>query len=399
MFQQLVSHNPDIEKLLKVGFSIAFDTNHLVIRDVPYLDKNKGLQFGTFVSKLDCVNRYEVRPADHTIYFSGESPCSLNGEPIKNIGDSPVSLKLSDACQDFAIQRRFSCKPSGAGKYEDIFHKVETYLAIVSGPAMELYGDKANPYTFNHKTVVDEEPVFKYRDTLTSRAEISEINERVKDDVIAIIGLGGTGSYLLDIMVKTPVKEVRAFDHDFFHVHNAFRSPGRLEEEELGMRKSDVYLARYDEFRTGLNFHSQNINSCSDDLLSGVSFAFVCVDKGESRKEVFDVLIRLGIPFIDVGMGLSKDNEKGISGMVRATYFSKESSQKVRDNRVAMEHDDPNDIYRTNIQISELNALNACLAVIQYKRIRGFYVHDGKEYNFLFDVSDMKVVSDALDED
>jgi hypothetical protein len=33
--------------------------------------------------------------------------------------------------------------------------------------------------------------------------------------------------------------------------------------------------------------------------------------------------------------------------------------------------DDPDDIYRKSVQIAELNALNACLAVIRYKQVRG----------------------------
>lgn len=57
---------------------------------------------------------------------------------------------------------------------------------------------------------------------------------------MAVIGTGGTGGYVLDFLVKTPVREIRAFDFDLFHVHNAFRSPGRLEESELGKPKVDV---------------------------------------------------------------------------------------------------------------------------------------------------------------
>ena len=55
---------------------------------------------------------------------------------------------------------------------------------------------------------------------------------------MAVIGLGGTGAYVLDFFVKTPVREIRAFDLDAFHVHNAFRSPGRLKTmASLGSRK------------------------------------------------------------------------------------------------------------------------------------------------------------------
>ncbi|WP_318271316.1 ThiF family adenylyltransferase [Sphingobacterium cellulitidis] len=40
---------------------------------------------------------------------------------------------------------------------------------------------------------------------------------------IAIIGLGGTGAYILDMVAKTPVKEIHLFDGDSFDQHNAFR--------------------------------------------------------------------------------------------------------------------------------------------------------------------------------
>jgi hypothetical protein len=39
--------------------------------------------------------------------------------------------------------------------------------------------------------------VFKFQDTLTSRAEIGDLSALFKDDVVALIGLGGTGAYVL----------------------------------------------------------------------------------------------------------------------------------------------------------------------------------------------------------
>jgi hypothetical protein len=37
------------------------------------------------------------------------------------------------------------------------------------------------------------------------------------------------------------------------------------------------------------------------------------------------------------------------------------------------------DEYDKNIQIADLNALNACLAVIKWKKLRGFYLDDEHE--------------------
>jgi hypothetical protein len=62
---------------------------------------------------------------------------------------------------------------------------------------------------------------------------------------------------------------------------------------------------------------------------------------------------------------------------------------------LADEADDPDDIYRTNIQIGELNALNACLAVIRFKQLRGFYFEEASFFHLLFDIGDLKIVGEV----
>jgi hypothetical protein len=236
--------------------------------------------------------------------------------------------------------------------------------------------------------------VFKFHDTLTSRAEITDLSAKFANDVVAIIGLGGTGAYVLDFIVKTPVREIRAFDLDMFYVHNAFRSPGRLDSAELGKPKAEVYRWRYDNFRNGISVERKFVDSSCGDDLNGVTFAFVCVDKGPSRAGIFDLLISKGIPFIDVGMGLN--HKRGpLNGMLRATYYSAEHGQKVREKGLAELADNPDDLYRTNIQISELNALNACLAVIRFKQLRGFYFEELPHFHLLFEIGDFKIVGDS----
>jgi hypothetical protein len=235
---------------------------------------------------------------------------------------------------------------------------------------------------------------FKLRDTLTSRAEIGDLAGRFKDDVVAIIGLGGTGAYVADLIVKTPVREIRGFDKDLYFVHNAFRSPGKLAVSEIGKSKAEIYHERYDNFRTGLILKQKFIDATCEDDFTGVTFAFVCIDKGSSRAGIFDLLLKLGIPFIDVGMGLSRNNGP-LDGMLRVTYYSHERGRELRERGLAPLTDDADDIYRTNIQISELNALNACLAVIRFKQLRGFYFDELSHHHLLFGVGDLKIASDG----
>lgn len=392
MLIELASHNEDISRLLDKGYALRVDGDggYLVVRDIPYLDAQQALQWGAFVTKLVDVDKKRVRQDDHQVYFAGSVPHGLDGQPIPNLAGGPCTMPLNKT--DVVVQRSFSNKPPEG--FPNFFDKIEHYVSLIAGPAMSLH--ETSPLTFqvDHDVVADS--VFKLRDTLTSRAELGDLAVRFKQDVVAVIGLGGTGAYLLDFLVKTPVKEIRGFDGDAYFVHNAFRSPGRLQDEELGKPKADVFRQRYENFREGLTVKRLYITEESAHELAGVTFAFVCVDKGTARAEIFALLIRLNIPFIDVGMGLNRARGP-LAGALRVTYYSAETATQVRDMQLAELADHPDDVYRTTVQISELNALNACLAVIRFKQIRGFYADDSAAYHLLMSVEDLRILTECPD--
>lgn len=392
MFAKLVSHNDDLHRLVDNGYAVAFDGGYLVVRDIPYLDHERQLKVGAIVAKLEFVNETKVVQTDHQIYFAGSHPHGLDGRPIANLGGGPTTLALGEASKDIMVERSFSNKPRVAGKFADHFEKIESYVAIISGPAIELHG--ANPLTFRYVDTGEDQSVFKFQDTLTSRAGITDLAQKFKDDVVAIVGLGGTGGYLLDLLVKTPVREIRAYDMDDYHVHNAYRSPGKLDPQELGKKKAEVCQSRYDNFRHGLKIKVQFVDASCAHEFEDVTFAFVCVDKGQSRAGIFDLLIAKGIPFIDVGMGLHRQKNL-LTGLIRTTYSPPGKAEQVRDSGWADLKSDPNDLYRTNIQTAELNALNACLAVIRFKQIRGFYAEESSILNLIFDLKDMGTVGET----
>ena len=390
MFQKLVSRNPDLARLVERGYAVAFDQGHLIVRDIPYLDSAGNLESGAIVSKLVAVDGEVMQQQDHQIYFAGSHPHDLKGQPIPNLGGGATSIALATEHSDVVVQRSFSNKPKSTGKFVDHFAKIESYVTIISGPAIEKYG--VTPYTYRADKTEVTDSIFKLQDTLTSRAGIAELNVGFANEKIAIIGLGGTGAFLLDYAVKARIPEIVGFDGDDFHVHNAYRSPGKLDKEELGRKKADVYQARYEPFRHGLTLKATYITSESVDEFKGVTFAFVCVDKGSARNEIFDLLIGLGIPFIDVGMGL-KRKDGPISGMMRTTYFQPVTASELKAKGLAETADGADNLYRDNIQIGELNALNACLAMIRYKQIRKFYRSDEGSLNSLFEITDLSIIN------
>jgi hypothetical protein len=397
MFQKLVSRNPDLGRLVERGYAVAFDSNCLVVRDIPYLDQHGALQTGAIVAKLVFVDEEQVQQDDHQIYFAGSHPHQLDGTPIGNLAGGETTIQLSETSADVVVQRSFSNKPMPQGSFTDFEAKIDSYVSIISGPAMTRHPE-ATPFTYRTNEAFEPDPIFKFQDTLTSRAQIADLNAGLAEETIAIIGLGGTGAYLLDLLVKTRVPRIRAFDGDTYHVHTAFRSPGRLEKAELRTPKADVYGERYDNFRHGLSVEAIYIDESTADRLDGVTFAFVCVDKGSSRASIFEVLIARGIPFIDVGMGLNRKHGP-IGGMLRATYYPAGEGAAMRARDLADLSDAADDIYRSNIQIGELNALNACLAVVRYKQARGFYRDNEGYRHTLFGIDDMSLTSDTYDAD
>jgi hypothetical protein len=390
MSQTLVSHNDDLRRLVEKGYAVGFDSNYLIVRDIPYLNSAGEMKWGAIVAKLVHVTPERVAQENHQVLFAGGSPYGLDSTPVPNLSDRPHTLALSDAAKDIVVERSFSNKRMVGGTmldYDDFFDKIHSYAGLISGPAKEK---GATPYTFRIVESAPADSVFKFQDTLTSRAEITDLAAKFKDEVVAIIGLGGSGAYLLDFMVKTPVREVRAYDGDDFHVHTAYRSPGHVDESEFGRKKAAVYSQRYDNFRKGLSIESKYVDPSTAKDFDGVTFAFVSVDKGSARREIFDLLLGKRIPFIDVDMGLHRRDER-LAGMMRATYYSPEDGARVRDKGIAEFQDGPDNIYRASIQIAELNALNAALAVIRYKQIRRFYFEQVPNFYLAFDVADLKI--------
>ncbi len=389
MFQKLVSHNEDLRKLVDRGYAVAFDSNCLIVKDVPYLNSKKELKIGTLVTKLVFKDDCRATQHNHQVFFAGSTPHGLDGNPIPNLGERATSLALSSSCQDVLVEREFSNKPRD-GAFKDFFHKIESYVSIISGPAIAAFND-ATPLTFRCATEdVAVDSVFKIHDTMTTLAEISDLSDRLKNQVVAVIGLGGTGSFLLDLLIRTTVKEIRGVDHDLYYVHNVFRSPGAFRPEELNTKKSEVYRARYENFRSGLVFKDLAITEASEEELNGVTFAFVCVDSGSSRSAIIDLLLKKGIPFVDCGMGLNRKQGK-LKGSLRATYFSKEEGHSVKAENLVPLVDHPGDEYKNNVQLGELNALNACLAIIKFKQVLGFYYEESDICHAIFEIGDLGI--------
>lgn len=389
MQQQLINLSPDLKKLRDEGYKIEIKGGYLIIHHIPYVNSNKEIKYGKLISTLALNNNRTIKPDTHVISFMGENPCNRDGTIITAIQHSNPNKVLFDG---IIINYAFSNKPPNG--YADYYQKVTRYVEIITSQAISI-DSNVTAKTFKVVTESDEETVFNYIDTNSSRANIYQINSKFKGQRIGIIGLGGTGSYILDLVSKTPVDEILLFDGDTFLQHNAFRSPGSPSVEDLDKqhKKVDYFASIYSRMHKGIKPYAVKITEGNNNLLSGLSYVFLCIDKNNAKGSIISKLQQLGISFIDVGLGVNIADDN-LVGMVRLTVGTPSKNGHLK-NRIGTDDIDDNE-YSTNIQIADLNALNAVLAVIKWKKLSGFYQDLKEEHHCTYTINTGQLINEDL---
>lgn len=377
MSSQLLSHSEDLERLRSEGYELAFRAGMLLV-GVPYLTAQGEIARGYLVSTLSSSDgeRTQNPVDDHTVGFLGATG-SMGDKPYDSDGrlmdyimaepNGPVAFGTIEA------SCRFSQKKPNDVKYVDYYEKMTTNAEIllaevhVVDPEVRIQNDA--PIATD-----DEYSVHNYFDSATSRSRIGAVSDKTRDQKIAIIGLGGTGSYILDAVSKTHVREIHLYDADELHAHNAFRAPGAVSIDALRDKplKVEHHAQVFGALHRHITPHPVHIDSENIAELRQMDFVFVSIDSGPAKRLIFEKLIEFGVPFVDTGMGADQSGSS-LGAIIRTTRIL----PGVVDQAWIDENIDftsiEDDEYDQNIQIAELNMLNAAHAVISWKKHIGFY--------------------------
>ena len=137
--------------------------------------------------------------------------------------------------------------------------------------------------------------------------------------------------------------------------------------------------------------HACYINGFNMDELKQLSFIFLCIDRDLVKKEIIEYLLLENIPFIDVGLGVNVVDDSLI-GSIRVTTGTQLKNDHLFQ-RISCGEDLENE-YASNIQIAELNSLNAVLAVIKWKKLMGFYQDLKLEHNSVYSINVSQLTND-----
>ena len=384
----LASHNAFIKDYEETGYLIDFIGGYLVFFGLPYLDQDGKLQHGDWVSPVDLNGQVIDPPTNHQAWWRGSRPHDQQGRQLKLGGGADKVTVSDDLITDFSFSYKLLDENGAMRAYRSFDEKVQTYLDTITAPALVAYPQATPLRAIAIKAATQGSPL-RYPDTMSSRYHINDLSALLRGKRVAIIGLGGTGSYILDFLARTHLAQITLFDDDKVHVHTIFRFPSFI-PNAIGRLKVEVLSQHYDQWHGGIDGIPERITAENVERLKDFDFVFVSIDDGPARRLIIDWLSANGLPYVDCGMGLNR-SAVGLSGFVRVTGGDRKAfDDNVGTVRLPVENA-KEDEYRKQAQITELNALNATMAVIRFKQHFGLLDREDEATALIFDTATFEI--------
>jgi hypothetical protein len=382
----LVARSPDLTQLVSEGYDVEIRDENLVVHHVPYVTEAGSVEYCILVSELTTNGESTITPGRHEVFVVGGIPYDHQGNKVSFIADED----RHDYGGGLVASCRLSAKRHGQMP-KDYYDKIQHYVTLL-GRHARASDPTATHENYPARESSASESVFRYHDAATSRTGLSAVTAKLRAGRVAIVGLGGTGAYILDLVAKTPVDEIHLYDDDRFWAHNAFRAPGAasLDEIKPGQAKVDYFFSKYDSMRRSIVPHCVKITDENINDLREMSFVFLAMDAGPTKRIIIDHLKEWSSPFIDCGIGVQR-NDNSLRGVVRTTTGLPGHYDHI-DRRISF-RDITEDEYDWNLQTADLNMLNAVLAVIKWKKHVGYYVDIKREMNSTYTVASNLLVS------
>jgi len=86
-----ISLSSDLKQLRDDGYDISIRGNHLVVNNVPYVNTQAQVAYGTLVTRLTLSGDVTTKPDSHVAMFAGDTPCDQHGQPLASV-DSGIQM-------------------------------------------------------------------------------------------------------------------------------------------------------------------------------------------------------------------------------------------------------------------------------------------------------------------
>lgn len=384
---------------LQVGFTLETGSDVVVAKGVPCLLANKKVSSCTIEKSFDPVSGKPNERVGGAIHGVRITPNEAHDGRVYNADGTPVGNYIGGDGQRWSnISIR---KGSEANPDDDV-----SASGTVHRYAKQIIGAVSGAGCYETAFLGDQGP-FKIPNTFEARAAIGPVQNRIRDQRIVIIGLGGTGAYVLDLIAKTPVIEIHLLDSDHVDWHTFMRAPGAPSTEEIESQrrapllKVDYYHSKYAPLREGVHPHAIRVDSPSKLALflsaHPIDFAFVCIDQADDadsprQDAVYAALSEANVPFVDSGVSITLEDCAVRGAVTTSTYAEGSMAWKEAIPNARVEGNVPG--YH-NVQLPEVNALAASLAVMEWRRRTEQYASESTSFLHKFRLETPRIVTPA----
>ena len=385
-----IDRSPDLRALRQAGYALELRGGYLVVKNIPYLRTADGvLDTASLVTSLGLTpDGVTGSPSDHTVWWTGSVPYNTDGESMADYLSCGTWDEGLDLGEELTAYMQWSRKPLIGGRmesYKTYEEKIRTYIDEVGNHAEALHPGALETAKSGEDPIVEMVTRFNYINTGTYRYGVKGVERPIEDEIVAVIGVGGTGSYLVDVLAKTNVKELHLFDDDKLEQHNAFRLAGAAHVDEIGGAQTKVawHKLRYSAIREqGVFAHESRLHADSTDTLRRFTTVFIAVDDLPCRRALQQACNELGVFHVSVGLAVEIEGEDSnqLGGMVKVETGFIPALPKPRPTETTPLGQEAVQAYG-NVQTAELNMLGAALAITEWKAKRDVYRNERSDFD------------------
>lgn len=368
----------------QVGFDVRAESDVVRALAVPCLLKDGTSSTCTIEKSWDATTGKPDSQIGKAVHAVRITTAAAQDGRVYNADGTPIGNHLrgdDETWSEISIRRGSQHSPEDDESAHEVIHR---YAKQIVGAAWAAAGVTTAPHkSFNP---------FNIPNTFEDRAELRPVQDRIRGQRIAIIGLGGTGSHVLDLIAKAPVGNIHLLDCDVVEWHTLFRAPDAPTSDDIELvragqlLKVDYYASKYAPLRTGIHPHPIKVDGTSmwRDFLSRhpVDFAFVCIDQlldcdSPRQDAVYCALSETEVPFIDSGVSITLEGDAVRGAVTTSVYAAGSLEWKTAVPNARVIGNRPG--YR-NVQLPEVNELAAALAVMEWRRQTEQYVSESTSF-------------------
>jgi len=140
-----------------------------------------------------------------------------------------------------------------------------------------------------------------------------ELSDKIFDAKVLVVGIGGIGSWVAEMLARMGVKEIGIIDYDVVELHNLTRQ--NYKEKDVGRFKIDALEDRIKEVNN--NVKIRKFKEIKVEYFKDFDIFFDCVDNIEVKYLLNEISVYLKKPYI---FGTIAGNS-GFVGYINPDYF------------------------------------------------------------------------------